>query len=232
MQPLTGIVIAGGKGTRLGGCDKAFLQVDGEPIIVRTLRIFRTLFPQTVIVTLHPERFAGLGAEVTVDRYRGGGPLAGIHAGLIAAREPHVFVTACDMPLLDADVIRFLIDRITQEANQSPDAIVPWWDGDVEPLHAVYAVRCIPTVERCLQRNEYSIREFLSQVRVDYVAEKVLAKLAGAARSFTNINTPGELRWLLRNDPPMGTTTSGTATTTAGAAVDSPEPATPANTGG
>jgi len=87
-------------------------------------------------------------------------------------------------------------------------------------------------VERCLQRNEYSIREFLSQVRVDYVAEKVLAKLAGAARSFTNINTPGELRWLLRNDPPMGTTTSGTATTTAGAAVDSPEPATPANTGG
>ena len=232
MRPLTGIVIAGGKGTRLGGRDKAFLEVDGEPIIVRTLRIFRTLFRQTVIVTLNPERFAGLGTEVTVDRYRGGGPLAGIHAGLLAAREPHAFVAACDMPLLDAGVIRFLIDRITPEAYRSTDAIVPWWDGDVEPLHAVYAVRCIAAVERCLNRNEHSIRKFLSQVRVDYVAEEVLAKLAGAAPSFTNINTPGDLRWLIQNGPRPGASASAIATATRGACVDSLDPATHASTNG
>jgi molybdopterin-guanine dinucleotide biosynthesis protein A len=232
MQPLTGIVIAGGKGTRLGGRDKAFLEIDGEPIIVRTLRLFRTLFTQTVIVTLDPERFTGLGAEVTVDRYRGGGPLAGIHAGLLAARESHAFVTACDMPLLDAGVIRFLIDRMSPKIDQSPDAIVPCWDGDVEPLHAVYAVRRTPTMERCLETNRDSIRDFLSQVRVDYVAEEVLAKLTGAARSFTNINTPGDLKRLHRSHPRAGTTKTGTITTSASAGGNSLAHATHARTGG
>ena len=232
MEPITGIVIAGGKGTRLGGRDKAFLEVDGEPIIVRTLRLFRTLFTQTIIVTLRPERFAGLGAEITVDRFRGGGPLAGIHAGLLAAREAYAFVTACDMPLLDADVIRFLLGRIPREAGQSPDAIGPWWDGDVEPLHAVYAVRSVRSMERCLEQNEHSIREFLRRVRVDYVAEEVLARFAGAARSFTNINTPGELRRLRQNEQSAGERRSETHATSADPGVDSSGSAPRARTGG
>lgn len=232
MLPLTGIVIAGGKGTRLGGCDKAFLEIDGEPIIVRTLRMFRTLFTQTVVVTLRPERFATLGAEVTIDRYQGGGPLAGIHAGLLAAREPYAFVAACDMPLLDDNVIRFLIDRITPKAGPSPDVIVPWWEGDVEPLHAVYAARCIPIIEQCLQRSEHSIREFLSRVRVDYIPEEELSKVAGADRSFTNVNTPSELKWLLRSRPANGTTSSGALAANAGPGVDSQDPTSQARTGG
>lgn len=190
---MTGIVVAGGKGTRLGGRDKAFLEVDGERIIVRTLRTLGTLFPQNVVVTLHPERFASLPTDVTVDVYRGYGPLAGIHAGLLMARAPHAFVAACDMPFLDPDVIRFLVNRLGPDPEAGPDAIVPWWEGDVEPLHAVYAVRCAALMQRCLERGEHSIRAFLSGVRVDYVPEEVLARFPGAARSFTNVNTPSEL---------------------------------------
>jgi molybdopterin-guanine dinucleotide biosynthesis protein A len=199
MLPVTGIIVAGGRGTRLGGRDKAFLQVDGEPIIARTLRVFRNLFPQTVVVTQHPERFERLGVEVTSDRYPGYGPLAGIHAGLLAAREPHGFVSACDMPRLDPDVIRFLIDRLPGTTPPT-DAIVPCWDGDVEPLHAVYAVRSLPVVERCLERREHSVRDFLQHVQVDYVAESMLASLSGAVDSFTNVNTPEELERLRQRD--------------------------------
>ena len=50
------------------------------------------------------------------------------------------------MPLLDPDVIRFLVDRLPDMESAAPDAVVPSWDGDVEPLHAVYAVRSIPTI--------------------------------------------------------------------------------------
>lgn len=202
---LTGIVVAGGSGRRLGGRDKAFLEVAGEPIIARTLRIFRHLFTQTVIVTRHPARFAGLAADVVVDRYPDAGPLAGIHAGLLACREPYAFVAACDMPLLDPDVIRFLIDRLPDVEAAAPDAVVPSWDGDVEPLHAVYAVRSVPTMERCLERHEHGIRAFLTRVRVDYVAETDLARLPGAARSFTNVNTPEELQRLLPTSQGNGT---------------------------
>lgn len=193
MPALTGIIVAGGKGTRLGGRDKAFLEIDGEPIIMRTLRTFGKLFIRNVVVTVHPERFASLPVDVAVDLYRGCGPLGGIHAGLLAARTSHAFVAACDMPFLDPEVIRFLVDRLGSDPKAGPDVIVPWWDGDVEPLHAVYAVRCAGLMERCLRRGEHSIRTFLSGVRVDYVPEAVLARFPASARSFTNVNTPSEL---------------------------------------
>jgi molybdenum cofactor guanylyltransferase len=142
---VAGIILAGGRASRMGGRDKAFAAVGGEPIAVRTVRLFRELFPQVLVVTNRPERFERLGCETLTDRIPGCGPLGGLHAGLVASHHPHAFVAACDMPRLDAGVIRFLLGRIG-----SADAIVPCWEGDVEPLHAVYARRCLPVVEESL----------------------------------------------------------------------------------
>src|SRR5262245_56327239 len=127
--PVAGAVLAGGRALRMGGRDKAFAAVGGEPIAVRTIRVFRDLFPQVIVVTNRPDRFQRLGAETISDRHPGHGPLAGIDAALSASRHPHVFVAACDMPGLDPDVIRFLLGRIGDA-----DAIVPCWEDDVEPL--------------------------------------------------------------------------------------------------
>jgi molybdopterin-guanine dinucleotide biosynthesis protein A len=172
----------------MGGRDKAFAAVDGEPIAVRTVRLFRSLFPQVLVATNRPSRFAGLGVETVADHFPGCGPLAGIHAALLASRHPHAFVAACDMPRLDADVIHFLVARAGDA-----DAVVPRWDGDVEPLHAVYATRCSRVMEACLRDGRHALRDFLSLVRVDYVREDELAAVRGAARSLTNVNTPEEL---------------------------------------
>src|SRR5207244_3246499 len=114
----------------------------GEPIVVRTIRLFHDLFPQVLVATNLPERFRGLGVETVADRFPGCGPLAGLHAALLATRHPHVFVAACDMPGLDPGVIRFLLARIG-----AADAVVPRWEGDVEPLHAIYAAHCLPAME-------------------------------------------------------------------------------------
>jgi molybdenum cofactor guanylyltransferase len=162
--------------------------VGGEPIAVRTVRLFRTLFPQVLVATNRAERFRGLGVETVVDRYPGCGPLAGIHAGLLASRQPHVFVAACDMPGLDAGVIRFLLARIG-----TADAIVPRWEGDVEPLHAVYAGRLLPAMETSLRAGRYALRDFLGTIAVDYVSEAELGRMCRAAESLTNVNTPEDL---------------------------------------
>jgi molybdopterin-guanine dinucleotide biosynthesis protein A len=187
-NPAAGVIVAGGRASRMGGRDKAFAAVGGEPIAVRTIRIFRELFPQVLVATNRPERFAGLGVETVGDRFPGCGPLAGIHAGLLESRHAHVFVAACDMPGLDPEVIRFLLARIG-----TADAVVPRWDGDVEPLHAVYARRCLPAMEASLRAGRYALRDFLPGIRVDYVGEDELRTVRGAARSLTNVNTPEEL---------------------------------------
>lgn len=188
MHDVAGVILAGGRASRMGGRDKAFAAVDGEPIAVRTIRLFQTLFPQVIVSTNRPSRFADLGVETVADVHPGNGPLAGIHAAMLASRHPHVFVVACDMPGLDAGTIGFLLARIG-----SADAIVPRWEDDIEPLHAVYAVRSVPLVEECLLAGRFAVRDFLPRVAVDYVAEAELRAVAGAARSMMNVNTPEEL---------------------------------------
>lgn len=186
--PVAGVILAGGRASRMGGRDKAFAAVGGVPIAVRTVRLFGALFPQVLVSTDRPERFAGLAAEPVADRFPGCGPLAGIHAALLRSRHPHAFVAACDMPGLDARVIAFLLARI-----DDADAIVPCWQGDIEPLHAVYAVRCLPAIEASLRGGRHALRDFLPGIRVDYVPEAELAAVRGAAASMTNVNTPEEL---------------------------------------
>jgi molybdopterin-guanine dinucleotide biosynthesis protein A len=187
---VTGVVLAGGRASRMGGRDKAFAAVDGEPIAVRTIRLFRTLFPQVVVATNRPERYRTLDVETVRDAYAyaGCGPLAGIHAAMRIAAHPYVFVAACDMPGLDADVIRFLIGRLGDA-----DAVVPRWDGDIEPLHAVYAVHLLPVVEEALRSGRHAMRDFLPHVRVRWVGEDELRRIRGTARSMLNVNTPEEL---------------------------------------
>jgi len=185
---VTGVVLAGGRASRMGGRDKAFLAVGGEPIAVRTLRLFRSLFPEVIVATNRPERFRPLDVATVADAFPGCGPLAGIHAAMRVARHPHVFVAACDMPGLDVDVIRFLLSRVGDH-----DAVVPRWERDIEPLHAVYAVRLLPRIEEALRAGRHALRDFLPGVRVDYVAEEELARIRGTARSMLNVNTPEEL---------------------------------------
>jgi len=185
---VAGVLLAGGRATRMGGRNKAFAAVGGEPIAARTIRVLRETFPQVIVATNAPDDFARFGVDVVPDAYPGRGPLAGLHAAMRVARHPHLFAVACDMPGLDADVIRLLLGRIG-----AADAVVPRWAGDIEPLHAIYAVRLLPLIERCLESGGTAMREFLPLVRVDYVSEAELRGIAAAAASFTNVNTPEEL---------------------------------------
>lgn len=187
-RPVAGVILAGGRASRMGGRDKAFAAVDGEPIAVRTVRLFQGLFPEVVASTNRPERFAGLGVRTVADVFPGCGPMAGIHAAMLACGTSHVFVAACDMPRLDPDAIRFLVARI-----DAADAVVPCWEDDVEPLHAIYAVRLAPRIEAFLRAGRYALRDLLANLDVDYVAEAELRAVRGVAASLTNVNTPEEL---------------------------------------
>jgi len=96
-------------------------------------------------------------------------------------------VAACDMPHLRPEPIAFLIDQLTDQ-----DAIVPVWDGDIEPLHAIYATRLRDEMETALRGGVRAIREFLPRMRVEYIDEAALRRVPGAEESFRNVNTPEE----------------------------------------
>jgi molybdopterin-guanine dinucleotide biosynthesis protein A len=182
---VAGVILAGGRNSRMGGLDKAFLRVDGTTVFARTLDVLRRCFPQVVVVSNSPEKYRPFSVEVTRDELRDLGPLGGLHAGLGRIRTPYAFVTACDMPFLRPEPIRFLVSRIRDQ-----EAVVPCWRGDIEPLHALYAASLRPRIESAVAEGIAALRCFLVQLNVEYVAEAAMLEVAGAEESFRNVNTP------------------------------------------
>ena len=181
------IVLAGGKNSRMGGEDKAFLTVAGQSVFDRTLMLLRRCFPQVVVVSNRPEKYRGFDVEVATDELPGLGPLGGLHAGLGRIRRPYAFVVACDMPFLRIEPVAFLVARL-----HGQDAVIPRWEDDIEPLHALYATHLRAPIARATQRGARAIREFLPEIDVDFVPESEMRLVVGAAESLRNVNTPEE----------------------------------------
>lgn len=184
---VAGVILAGGQNSRMGGRDKAFLRVNGETVFSRTLSLLRRCFPEVLVISNSPEKYAGYSVEVIADELPGLGPLGGLHAALGRIAQPHALVVACDMPFLRVEPIRFLTARVGEA-----DAVVPRWGGDVEPLLAVYARRLRPRIATAIAAGARSMRDLLHLISVDYVEEAELAAISGAEESFRNVNTPEE----------------------------------------
>ena len=184
---VAGVILAGGRNSRMGGIDKAFLRVGGETILARTLGVLRRCFTHVVVVSNAPEKYAGYSVDVTADELVGLGPLGGLHAALGRIPVDYAFVTACDMPYLREEPIRYLVSRLHNQ-----DAIVPHWDGDIEPLHALYAARLRPRIVEATGRGARALRDVLPELDVEYVPQATMEQVAGAEESFRNVNTPEE----------------------------------------
>ncbi len=191
MPGVAGIILAGGRNSRMGGRDKAFLQVDGETVLERTLRVLRGCFDEVLVVSNQPEKYRRFAVAVTGDELRGLGPLGGLHAGLGRIEARHAFVTACDMPFLRPEPILFLVERLRALGGEN-EAVVPTWDGDIEPLHAIYASHLRSRIAAAINDGARSMRDFLPLVRTAYIPQEVMEGVGGAEESFRNVNTPEE----------------------------------------
>src|SRR5512139_811209 len=116
MEGVTGIVLAGGQGRRMGGVDKGLQALRGRPMIAAVLE---RLAPQVDEILINAnqnlEAYARFGHRVVPDAIGGfAGPLAGLHAGLGAARHELVATVPCDSPFLPADLIARLKNALKQ----------------------------------------------------------------------------------------------------------------------
>ncbi|MGH2500537.1 MAG: molybdenum cofactor guanylyltransferase [Candidatus Limnocylindria bacterium] len=179
-------VMAGGKSRRMGR-DKAWIELEGAPIVRRVADVLASLADEVIVVANDPA-YRSLGLRVVGDRFADGGALGGIATGVGAAAHEVVLVAACDMPFLSAAVWRALLDRLGDA-----DAAVPKVAGEYETLHAVYRKSCLAPMEASLAAGRLRVVSFFADVRVREVGEDELRAVDPALRSFTNVNTPAEL---------------------------------------
>lgn len=184
----TGVLVAGGQASRLGGRPKGLLRLGGEPLAARALRLFGELFADALVVSHDAAPYERLGARVVPDAFAGRGAPAGLHAALAAARTPWVFTAACDMPGLAAGPITALA-----ALRGDAPAVAVIWRGRLEPLHAFWSRRCLPTVEELLRRGTPSMWALATAVGARFVSTEDWSRIDPDGRAFANANTPEEV---------------------------------------
>ncbi|HDP79937.1 MAG TPA: molybdenum cofactor guanylyltransferase [Spirochaetes bacterium] len=184
---ITGCVIAGGASTRFGR-DKSLFAYRGKPLIEHVLGVLSGIFETNIIIADECAKFAHLGLPCHADLIPGMGPLGGLYTGLSAVKTPRLFAVACDMPGLDAGLIRHLAS-----VSGAADVTVPFVDGNYEALHAVYSKNCEPAVKKTLDAGRRRIVSFFDEVDVRKVEEEEILRYAEPGMVFGNINTMEDL---------------------------------------
>ncbi len=194
MYSLTGIILSGGKSVRMGK-DKAFIEIDGIPIIQRIFDIFQKIFTEIIIVTNQKEFYSGFKAKIVSDLMVNNGALGGLYTGLFFSSNLYSFCVACDMPFLKESMIQYLI----KQANEY-DVIVPRTEDGLQPLHAVYSKNCLESIKNIIGMGKYKIIDFYPLVKTKIIEESEFISLDInrnlMRESFVNINTPVELNFL------------------------------------
>ena len=189
--PATCVILAGGKSRRMG-MDKRFLEVGGQAMLARTIAACETLFDDIMLVTAVPETPIETPHRVVHDIIPDCAALGGIYTGLSYASLDYGFVVACDMPWVQPDLVKFLVERVKEAAY---DVIIPKLQSGLQPTHAVYSKRCLPFLKEMLDRRDLKVQGLCDcdNVSVRYVSSGEIQKFDPHGRAFANVNTPEDL---------------------------------------
>lgn len=187
-----GIVLCGGKSTRMGSA-KALLPFGPETMLQRVVRLLGGVVAPIVVVAAADQALPGLpaGVIVTRDEREARGPLEGLRAGLKALPEDvdAAYVTSCDVPLLEPAFVLRMIDLA-----RGADIAVMEIDGFPHPLSAVYRRATLPFVEDLLARDRLRPVFLFDAVRTRRVRPEEMTDVDPGLRTLANLNTPEEYR--------------------------------------
>jgi molybdenum cofactor guanylyltransferase len=185
------IILSGGQSRRMG-TNKALLPISEKPNIERIKEELEKNFEEMILVTNHQEVYDFLKIKMVSDHYPGKGPLAGIHAGLLATSHEVNLVVACDMPFVSAGLGAILVENLREY-----DAVVPIIGGTKHPLFAVYRKKIVEEIKTCLENNSLRMIHLLANINVLYMTEEDLQSYnkESLEQIFFNMNHPEEYEW-------------------------------------
>ncbi len=179
------VLLAGGKSSRMGR-DKAFLEIESQPLWRRQVATLTSMAPEQLMIS-GPPRPEWKAFEVVSDEQANAGPLAGFATALRNCRRPHLLVLAVDLPCMTSEYLQSLLRLCAKDRG-----VVPWRDDRFEPLAAVYPKACLTLGETALRSGDYSMQNLVRRARDEGL---VVEQSVSAAESplFANLNSPADL---------------------------------------
>jgi len=180
------VILSGGKSSRMGSA-KALLRFDGEPLILHLARKLDALFSNLVVVAAPGQDLPPLPGTLVRDEVAYQGPVGGIYYGLRAAAGEVAFVTSCDVPFLQAELVAHLVSLI-----EDYDVVAPYWQERFQPLCAVYRTSVATLLGQQLARGELRPIYLYDKVRTRKVGEEEVRQFDPDGLSFFNMNSPAD----------------------------------------
>lgn len=185
------LILAGGNSRRMGR-DKARLAAGGRTLVEHLAERLSPVVDEVLVSV--GQATPGLGElPLVVDRFPGFGPLAGIHAGLLAARQPLVWVVACDLPGVEPS-----LGSLLRQHAPGVEAVVPQVGDEPEGVCALYRRELVRQVETNLLRGTRSIKDLLVTINVRFLSADEVRAVDPGLRSFQNLNTPADYQAWVR----------------------------------
>jgi molybdenum cofactor guanylyltransferase len=184
-KQITAVILAGGRGRRMGGADKGLVEFNGRPLIAH---VIDALAPQARSLMINANRnlvrYQQFGYPVIADSitdYQG--PLAGFLAAMEVVETPYIVTVPCDGPLLTDT----LIERLVAARERESAEIAVAHDGQrMQPVYALIPVTLKPSLQRYLDGGDRKIDLWYARHRV------ALADFSDLPATFVNINTEEE----------------------------------------
>ena len=186
LPPCSILILAGGRGQRMGGRDKGLVAWQGEPLVAHVQRVVRPLSDDLVIsCNRNQEAYRTYADQLVGDAEADfPGPLAGVIAGLKVARHEWMVVLACDAPLVDRD----LIEALSRLAVASDSAAMVRQGGFWQPMFSVLPRRILPMLEQAWAAGERSLQKALLRETVQGL------ECTEDDRRLSNFNSPERLQ--------------------------------------
>ncbi|HEX7044123.1 MAG TPA: molybdenum cofactor guanylyltransferase MobA [Burkholderiales bacterium] len=186
-QSITGVILAGGRGSRMGGEDKGWVLVNGRPMVEHVIERLRPQVGALLIsANRNQARYEALGYPVVTDALSGfQGPLAGVAAALAVARTPLLVTVPCDSPLIGADLVARLAAAL---ARHDADIVYAHDGARAHPVFLLLKCTLAPSLHAFLAAGERKIDRWFERHRV------AAADFSDCAEAFMNVNDPEEQR--------------------------------------
>ena len=189
-QNVSAFILAGGSSSRMGS-DKALLEWNGQPLLLRAARLLDPLVASVTVIG-DPARYTALGLTVVPDDVPNLGPLGGIATALRSSRMPWNLVVGCDLPYLTAAWLEFLVSRAL--ASRA-DVLLPEGPRGPEPLCAMYHARCAPVISAALKRGARKVTDGLDGLVIETLPHAEWKAFDSDGCLFKNMNSPADYEW-------------------------------------
>lgn len=183
---ITGIVLAGGKSSRMGS-NKSLLRWKDNTLVEQAIQVLKPLCNK-VVISSNNFVYDFTGCETWPDEIPQQAPIIGIYSCLKRSATEVNIVLSCDMPFASTELLKHLLGCSGKGA-----VVVPLHDGFMEPLCGIYKRSIIPDLEQQITTNEFSLHRFIESCPHHYA--EIDEKLPFYhSRLFLNINTPDDLK--------------------------------------